>query len=189
MDVEATSSCQGRAVVLSGDSSLVASCRQANLECVVVGSAYEAAAELLAAPTIALIMDLRLLPVGHLKLLEIARQLGMEMFGVGVLPASMTADELSGLRLVSRRDLPETIKAVADAEMLQLQAPVETAAPKVMQASVEPADTAVRLTPARPPVETIVEQDGTFTGAETAADSGEPLLTPEEIDALLGNEQ
>lgn len=175
-------------MVLSSDSSLAAPCLPAGLECVVVGSAYEAVAELLAAPTIALIIDLRLLPVGHLRLLEIARQLGMEMFGVGVLPASMTADELSGLRLVSRRNLPETIKAVADAEMLQLQAPVETA-PQVAQTPVETTDTAVRLTAARPAVETVEERDETFAGAETATDRGEPILTSEEIDALLGGER
>ena len=112
MDVEASSSpsssCQGRAVILSGDRSLAESCRASRLECVVVGSAYEAAAELLAAPTVAMIVDLKLLTARHVRLLEIARQMGMEMLGVGTLCSAMAADQLSGLRLVSRADLPET---------------------------------------------------------------------------------
>jgi len=144
-------------------------------------------------------MDLRLLPAEHLRLLEIARQLGMETFGVGTLSASMTTDDLSGLRLVSQRDLTETMKAVAGAEISQLQAPIQTAAPA--------AEPPVRLTPARP-VDAVAETDGAFvsdeagqatrdsesappeaTPIEDAADANEPLLTPEELDALLGGEQ
>ena len=197
MDVEALSSCLGRAVILSSDRSLAESCRASSLQCAIVGSAYEAAAELLAAPTVALIVDLRLLTAKHLRLLEIARQMGMEMFGVGAICGAMTADQLSGLRLVSRSDLPDAIKAVVDAELSQLQTPVEIL-PLLPHAAEAPVETpepqkpapGARLTPAKP-AETGPGDDQTFL-SDTAippTDDVEPLLTREEIDALLGGER
>ena len=80
------------------------------VECVHVGSAYEATAEVLAAPTEALVIDLRVIRPRHARLVEIARQLHVELFGVGRLPAGMTAGELSGVRLVGVEGLAETLR-------------------------------------------------------------------------------
>lgn len=76
-------------------------------------SGYEAAAELLAARAEALVVDLRLLGGKHLRLLEIARTQGVEILAVGSLPIGMTAEDLSGVRLISRRDLGGALAALA----------------------------------------------------------------------------
>ncbi|MHC4294786.1 MAG: hypothetical protein ACYSTL_04310 [Planctomycetota bacterium] len=78
-------------------------------KCVRVSTAYEAAAEILAATTAALVIDLRLLPERHLRLLEIARQRKTEILAVGSVPSGLTSENLSGVRLVSLADLPKAI--------------------------------------------------------------------------------
>ncbi|MCD6365269.1 MAG: hypothetical protein J7M14_05285 [Planctomycetes bacterium] len=111
MDVARTShvdAYDGRAVILSRDGSLEASLRSngaVRLRFVSVRSAYEAAAEILAGPAVAMIVDLRILSPRNLRLLEIARDLNVELLAVGALPLHMTADDLSGVRLLSRRDI------------------------------------------------------------------------------------
>ena len=83
-----------------------------------VASAYEAAAEILAAPAAVLVIDLGLVRPRDGRLVEIARQMAVEVLATGPLPAGLSADELSGVRLVAERDLPEAIEAVVatDAE-------------------------------------------------------------------------
>lgn len=78
-------------------------------EIIAVASPYEAAAELIASPAAALVVDLRLMGPRHLRLLEIARSGGAELLAVGPLPPGMTAEDLSGVRLLARADLPAAL--------------------------------------------------------------------------------
>jgi hypothetical protein len=96
-----------RVVALTLDAALCAEAGGGVGRVVRVASPYEAAAELLAAPAAALLIDLRALPVRHLRLLEIARDLSVEVLAFGPLPAGMTSDDLSGVRLLSRQALGE----------------------------------------------------------------------------------
>jgi hypothetical protein len=81
----------------------------AGLNCIHVSTGYEAAAELLVEPSMALVVELSSIAGKHLKLLEVARRCGVDVFGVGALPAELSSDDLSGVRLVSRKDLPELL--------------------------------------------------------------------------------
>lgn len=76
---------------------------------VLVASAYEAAAEVLAEPTAVLVMDLRLLGSRDEKLVQVARSCGTAMLGIGALPAGMSAAGLSGVTLVAEPDLDDEI--------------------------------------------------------------------------------
>jgi hypothetical protein len=68
---------------------------------------------MLADPPAALVIDLRALTAGHVRLLEIARDRQVEMLAVGGLPSSLTADDLSGVRLTARGDLADAIRRLA----------------------------------------------------------------------------
>jgi hypothetical protein len=85
------------------------------VECVPVASPYEAAAEMIAAPAMAIVIDLRLMAPRHLRLLQIARQRGAEVLGVGGIPAGLTAEDLGGVRLIARADLKAALQAVLKA--------------------------------------------------------------------------
>ena len=74
------------------------------LEVVVVTSCYEAAAEILAEPALALVLDLRAFRAGHGRLLEIARQMGLDIFAVGA-ASRIDTEQLSGVKLLGRKDL------------------------------------------------------------------------------------
>ena len=78
-----------------------------------VGGGYEAAAELLAAPAMALLIDLPCLAPRHRKLLHVAREVGAEVLGVGGFPPGLSAGDLSGMRLISLDDLPDVLRAIA----------------------------------------------------------------------------
>lgn len=82
--------------------------------CVACASAYEAASEILAAPAAALLLDLRALSMAHLRLLDIARQMGLEILASGPLPSGMTSEHLSGVRLVSQKNLPAVLAGLAE---------------------------------------------------------------------------
>ncbi len=101
-----------RVVALLGDDAQIDGIPP-EVECVFVSSPYEAAAELLVAPTAALVADLRWLRGRHLRLLEIARQMGAEVMAVGTVPMSVTSEDLSGVRLIARSQLPELLVHLA----------------------------------------------------------------------------
>ena len=82
------------------------------LALVFVPSPYEAAAELIAEPALALVIDLRLMGRRHLRLLRIARERGAEMLAVGAVPAGLSAEDLSGIRLVARADLKAALEGL-----------------------------------------------------------------------------
>jgi hypothetical protein len=111
-----------RVVVLSADAPVRAALADAaglrspqappGAECVVVQSPYEAAAELVAGPAIALVVDLRLMSPRHLRLLQIGRERNVELLAVGGVPAGLTPEDLSGVRLVARADLKAALERV-----------------------------------------------------------------------------
>jgi len=129
------------------------------LECVRVASAYEAAAELLAGPVEALVIELRLLRTCHLRLIEIARRAGAKVWGVGAAPPWVADGRLSGVQTTSRAELVRTLEALAG------QGPAE----------------AKDGPPKAPPVVSGVES------RRAGMSEVEPLLTAEELSALLGD--
>ena len=147
------------------------------------GSAYEAAAEILSGPTLALVMDLSALTRRHLRLLEIARRMEVEMIGVGRLPAGMSTDELSGVRLLAPEALGASLRRLLGAQAAAGDAERPPSA-------VRPAAPG-RQGKQRAGAEAGADRE---TGREAAprAPAGEgrsPLLTPEELRALLEDEQ
>ncbi len=81
--------------------------------CVRVSGPYEAAAEIMADTPAALIIDLRAFSANHVGLVELARREGVETLAVGSLRPGVGADQLSGVRLVSRRDLAWALRRLA----------------------------------------------------------------------------
>jgi hypothetical protein len=113
-------------VILSRDADLVdrmrAACGCAAVDVVGAASAYEAAAEILDGGAAVIVVDFRALGKAHVRLLDVARGRGVEMFGVGPLPAGATAGQLSRMRLVTKEDLAAALAGV-------LQRRPEAAAP------------------------------------------------------------
>jgi hypothetical protein len=102
-----------RVVVLARDGKLIPpDPRTLGLNVVFVRAegGYEAAAELLSRPAMALLIDLPHLTLPHRKLLHVARQLGVEVLGVGAFPTGLSAGDLSGMRLISTDDLPSELR-------------------------------------------------------------------------------
>jgi hypothetical protein len=124
--------------------------------CAAVTSAYEAAAELLASPAAALVVDLRVLRPGHAGLIRIARKAGAELWGVGPLPAWASSDQLNGMRLLGRGQLAEALRRLGA---------VAAAPPTGPQGAYE----------------------GSAPERQAPAGGKEPLLTTEELKALLGD--
>lgn len=85
---------------------------RAGVRYVYVSSGYEAAAELLAAATNALVVKLSSLTEKHLKLLDIARQRGVELLGMGSAD-ELNADDLNGIKLTSPSLVHKKILALA----------------------------------------------------------------------------
>jgi hypothetical protein len=104
MDVGEMSS-SARVVVFSHDSAL----GRFGREVVRVASAYEAAAELLDGGVRVLVIDLRALTDRHVRLLDVAREMGVEMLAVGALPAHLSSDELNGVRLIAHDQLDQAV--------------------------------------------------------------------------------
>jgi hypothetical protein len=92
--------------------------------CLRASNAYEAAAELLCAPAVALVMDLQNVNGHHVRLLDFARQMGVEMLATGSPPAGMTAEDFSGVRLIARRDLPAAVQRILDVNVAVEVSPV-----------------------------------------------------------------
>ena len=161
-----------RVVILSRDAVLVSQLRgrcASPAELAAVSSGFEAVAELLAAPVGALVVDLRVLAPADRRLLDIARRMDVEMFGLGKVPPGLDSDDLSRLRLVSRGDLPGALSALA-------------AAP--------PAPAAVEADPPPPaPLPELAPSQACPDADESApADRPESLLTPAELAELLEDE-
>ena len=166
-----------RVVVLSRDTALAwigRGAREAEgMRIVSVPSAFEAAAEILMEPAAALLIDFRAMGRQDIRLLQIARRMDVPLLGIGTLPGPFSTDELSGVRLVSREDLPAALARIA-AEQLA------------------PAKPTVRLTPAKKPKPLTTApgrpQDQSQPTEPNNAPAGGGLLTPEELSALLEDE-
>ena len=173
-----------RGVTVDGHSSLPDS-----LQLVQVSSAYEAAAEVLCAPSLALVIELGALTRRHLGLLEVARGLDLEMIGVGALPAGMSAADLSGVRLVAAEALGESLRRLVEddapagaPEAIVASAPPE--APAAQPVRLAPAKVPDEQRPDRPPRAGWQSESGPPVRKD-AAETAPPLLTPDEIRALL----
>lgn len=162
-----------------------------SVRCVWVPTAYEAAAEILASPVEAIVVDFRALSARHLRVLRIARDMQVEVLGVGSPAADVQADRLSGVRLVSWADLPSALERLGASGG---QVPSETSekfetTPDEAPKSAPPAP--VEITPFEmAPIETPAERPAE---PSPLADTEEPpssdgILTPEEIAALLEQE-
>lgn len=191
-----------RVVVLASDAGALAQC-PTPLQCIRVASPYEAAAEILAAPTAALVVDLRLVAGRHLRLLEIARQMEVELLAVGAVPPGLTSEDLSGVRLTARADLPAVLARLAQ-ERPAATAELPLAEPIVPEPAEEPDMSIVDEPPqAQEPEAEVVEpvpaedlraeamRNRQAAAAAPPAEAGRSpsqLLTPEELKALLERE-
>lgn len=177
MDAGGKSAPAVRVVVLSRDTALAwigRACSEAQrMRIVSAPSAFEAAAEILAEPTAALLIDFRAMGHQDIRLLGIARQMDVALLGIGTLPGGFSTDELSGVRLVSRKDLPAALARIA-AEQLA------------------PAKPPVRLTPAKKPKPLTTAPDRPQDQSQPTDPNDAPpaggLLSPEELSALLEDE-
>jgi len=87
-----------------------------DLQWIPVSSSYEAAAEILSAPTEAIVVDLTILSKGHMKLLDVARQMGTEVLAVGAIPTGLTSEDLSGVRMISKAGLTDMLRRLRETE-------------------------------------------------------------------------
>ena len=152
-----------------------------------VPSGYEAAAEILAEPTAALVIDLRALSGRHLRLLEVARAAGVEMLLVGPIPSGADSDAFGGARLVARSDLPAAIRRIAGKPLPASGQPTEAKDTDPRAPSETEAPTAVKLTPAKSPTKGSVETAaGDQQGGAGVFQQDEALLTAEELSRPAG---
>ena len=165
--------------------------------------AYEAAAEMLAEPALALIVDLSLLAPRHLRLLELARLHHVEILALGCLPAGAMAETFSGVRLMSEAALPQALAQLiqhlashpphAPAAHAHVEAEGEKDELAPQNAALREAVPAVRLTPAKNvPAEPPAAKPGDYIAEPPPPTASQPprlgeLLTPEELAALLQN--
>jgi len=137
------------------------------LECVCVAGAYEVAAEVLAAPTDAVVLDMSLLTSAQVGLLEVVRTMDIPILAFGTLRSGLGAEQL-------RQALSELVSAE------RVEAP--SAAEAENLTPQELGEYRVESAPASP-----VEREDTVTPKEAPSIPAD-LLTPEELSALLEDE-
>ena len=76
---------------------------------------YEAAAEILANPPHATVIDLRCLTRQHLRLLDICNRFQTEMLAVGPMPLGITTGDLDGVRLCAIASMSKHLRRIAKA--------------------------------------------------------------------------
>ena len=201
-----------RVVLLSGASAELASLQIEGVRCIRAPTPYDAVAEILSAPAAALVVELRLLRGRHLRVLEIARQMDVEVLAVGTVPRGLTGEDLSGVRLTARRDLPGvlarltgTYEASAPPERDETPAPAvrrpltgrtseepgthpkeHAGEESVAKISGEPSEGQYKPEPAAAETDPPARTPPGKQPQQTASPSD--LLTPEELTALLENE-
>ena len=185
-----TSSGSARVVVLSRDVALARAARcdtdGAAYQCAGTSGPYEAAAEILAGPVLALVLDLRCLTPRHLRLLSIARENHVDVLAVGSLPFGITTTDLSGVRLMAVNDLPDELRRLARVSSAAARAPAtktEPAAEAVPEVEA-PREAPVRAVPAKP-LKQPPQTGGPRALGERPAHRPTDLLTDEELAALL----
>jgi len=190
MGRQRTSNDVWRVILLSHDNAIAEeiSARQADGEigCIRVASGYEAAAELLVEPAVALVIDFSAMAGRHVQLLEIARELRVAVLGVGELPSRVSAAQLSGVQLISRADLGDALERLIASHPIQ---------PRIDQP--QPSEPSQAPKPRLPHSQesASARAGGAYvpTGPKTddggnSTDELDGILTDEELDALLGNE-
>ena len=189
-----TKSYRGRKIIiLSRDAGVARAVRgedsASRYYCLRVTSPYEAAAELLAEPPLAIVIDLRCLTPGDLPLIEMARQRSLEVLAVGSVPLGITTTDLSGVRLSARGHLPVLLEGLAASSMSGGPVPVsnriagESPDPSSPARSIGKASHAGREAVKAPDAAPKAKADD-----EPLGDSPDELLTKEELAALLGDE-
>jgi hypothetical protein len=88
--------------------------RSAGADCEQVASPYEAAAALLAEPAAAVAVDLPLIARKHLRMLDLARKLGVTVLATGPVPMGLTSDDLRGVRLLARGELADVLARLVE---------------------------------------------------------------------------
>lgn len=142
-------------------------------------SGYEAAVEILRAPTAALAADLACIPSAHVRLLDVAARMDVPVVLFGTVAAAIPQAALQGLRLANQAELAQVLRE------LLTPPPTPAEAPKpVAPAQSPPARLTSAKTPAPvPPPRRAIPVPGE---PKSAARSSE-ALTPEELRALLGD--
>ncbi len=182
MDAGRTSSLRRRVVVLVRNGALadlgLEESELSQLECVCVAGAYEVAAEVLAAPTDAVVLDMSLLTSAQVGLLEVVRTMDIPILAFGTLRSGLGAEQLREVRLISRDDLRQALSELVSVE--RVEAP--SAAEAEDLTPQELGEYHVESAPASP-----VEKKDTVTPKEAPSIPAD-LLTPEELSALLEDE-
>jgi ActR/RegA family two-component response regulator len=165
--------------------------------CLRVTSPYEAAAELLEQPPMALVIDLRRLTPSDLPLIEMARQLDLEVLAVGVLPLGIATTDLSGVRLAARDHLPAMLESIASAPLVDRSAPISPRTASVDAAELSSRSSWVGAPDAEPeapqgktpiPVNELSDAPADRPQTDKEPPQGDcpnDLLTSEELTALL----
>ncbi len=83
-----------------------------------VGSGYEAAAELLAEPASALLVDLSMLTVRHKPLLKLAGKLNVPVVAFGTVSSAIDGSALAGIHLVGAEQAGETLRNLVTGEVV-----------------------------------------------------------------------
>lgn len=177
-------------IILSRDAMLTRAAQDGNptlqYDCLRVTSPYQAAAELLAEPPLAMIIDLRCLTPGDLPLIEVARQRDVEVLAVGSVPLGITTTDLSGVRLAAAGHLPELLGTIAGSAVSGGSPGFSPITPEIRQASHSPPEAArspdLADKPADPPGPASKADHDPFP------ESPDALLTNEELSALLEDE-
>ncbi len=152
-----------------------------------VATGYEAAAELFAAPVRALVIDLSLLTRRHLRLMELARDLSAEVLAVGSVPTGFGSEQLSGVRLVSRADLPKLLERLLESAPSPPAPDEADTAPAIEPREEAPQPPAEKPAPTEEPaVVENVSNERQDNGDYVPTKLGD-VLTSEEIAALLAN--
>lgn len=141
---------------------------------VVTTSGYEAAAELLVAPTSALLVDLGRISPPHKSLLAMADKLAVPIVAFGTVSATLDGDPPAHMHLVTRESAVQTLTDLLAA------GPLEPLQAEYVPAPVATGGPARQDQPPTPPA-------GATKPADRPTRTSE-LLTEEELKALLENQ-
>jgi hypothetical protein len=197
-----TKSYWGRKVIVLSRDAMFAQAAQSDnstsqYRCLRVTSPYEAAAELLAEPPLAMVVDLRCLTPGDLPLIEMARQRGLEVLAVGAVPLGVTTTDLSGVRLSARDHISAHLENLASLPLSGEPVPVSpqtdseevpdlaSMARWIKRVSPDTDRTAVETEDSPPPTPPKAPRGEVPVNDEPPIDSPSDLLTREELTALL----
>lgn len=75
---------------------------------------YMAAAEMLAQPAAALVVDLGLVPAHHVGLLDLAAEMGLPIVACGTVAAPVSRQTMSHIRLTSRQEAVRVLEALLE---------------------------------------------------------------------------